>query len=152
MGSGFEGGGTVPNDGLTGRSVKDRTLGVQEFMQLGHPDNAHATVAPVLAFRKASGSGSISTTIFDADCPFPLTIVDVIVECTTANGSGTAKLTNGTNDITDAIACATDKVVARAGTIDDTYSTLAEDATLKIIKNNASDVALVTVLAIRTGS
>lgn len=52
-------------------------------------------------------------------------IVDAHVICTAANVSGTLVVEDGAgNDITDGMICAGDKVVVRAGTIDDAYSTL----------------------------
>lgn len=51
-------------------------------------------------------------------------IISASVICTATNGSGTLKITNQTDDITDGIACATDTNVDYAATIDDDYSTL----------------------------
>ena len=52
-------------------------------------------------------------------------IIGVSVICTVTNGSGTLILeTGGDDDITDGIACDTDKAVDYAATIDDAFSTL----------------------------
>ena len=52
-------------------------------------------------------------------------IIGASVICTAANASGTLKIQDGAdNDITDGIACATDKAVDYAASIDDAYSTL----------------------------
>jgi hypothetical protein len=51
-------------------------------------------------------------------------IIDVMIIPTGASTNGTIKITNGTNDITDAMTCAVDKTIDRAATIDDAYSTL----------------------------
>lgn len=95
----------------------------------------------------ADATGGLS--IFTANCPYPLIIDDVIVQCTTANAAGTLKLTDGTNDITDAMICAVDKVVVRAGTIDDAYSTLALNGTIKVVSNGAADRGKVTIVCRR---
>lgn len=82
----------------------------------------------------------------DIEMPEAGEILDVVVQCTAANGSGTVKLTDGTDDITDAIAMAVDKTIARAGTIDDAYSSLSKGDTLSAVANGASDRGKVTVL------
>jgi len=51
-------------------------------------------------------------------------IVDVMVIATGASTNGTIKITDGTSDITNAMTCAVDKTIARAGTIDDAKSVL----------------------------
>lgn len=78
--------------------------------------------------------------------PFDCTIVDVVVQCTTANASGTVTVSDGTNDITDAIVCAVDKTIVRAGTIDDAYSGLSEGDTLTFTTNGAADRGVVEVI------
>jgi hypothetical protein len=76
-------------------------------------------------------------------------IVDVVVRSKATSGSGSLKLTNGTNDISNAIACATDKAVARAGTVDSAYSTIAKGGTLKVVSNGSTDRGLITIIAIK---
>lgn len=51
-------------------------------------------------------------------------IIDVMIIPTGASTNGTIKITDGTSDITNAMACALDKTIARASTIDDAKSTL----------------------------
>lgn len=84
--------------------------------------------------------------IFDSNAPCAFEVLDVIVQARVSNGSGSMKLTNGSNDITNAIACVTDKVIARAGTIDNDYSEIAKDGSLVIVANGAADRALVTII------
>lgn len=88
--------------------------------------------------------------IYDANAPCGFEIFDVIVQARATSGSGTVKLTDGTNDITDAIACDTDKAIARAGTIDNDYSTIALNGTLELVTNGAADRCLVTILVRKT--
>ena len=86
-------------------------------------------------------------TIFNANCPRKLVIIDARVIATATNVGGTVKATDGTNDITDAMVCDTDKAVTRAGTIDDAYNTLAKGDTLKLVPA-ASAAGEVFVLAL----
>lgn len=82
---------------------------------------------------------------------FPCKVVDVIVECTAANANGTLTLKKGGTAITDAIICAVDKVVTRAGTIDDAQSTLAvSDTALTVDAAQAGDRGRISVLVRRT--
>lgn len=76
--------------------------------------------------------------VYTANAPRAFRITDVVVEATATNGSGTVKVTNGANDITNAIACDTDKAVTRAGTIDDAYSTIAAGGSLSIVVANSA--------------
>lgn len=96
----------------------------------------------------ADGTGGLD--IFDvAGAPFALEVINVIAQARATSGSGTVKLTDGTNDISDAIAMATDKTSIKAGTIDDVYSTLAKGDSLQVVSNGANDRGLVTVVAVR---
>ena len=94
---------------------------------------------------EADATGGLS--IFNANAPYKFEIVDVIVEARATSGSGTVKLTDGTNDITDTIACATDTAIDRAATIDDTYKTVLKNGTLKVVANGAADRGRITILA-----
>lgn len=71
----------------------------------------------------------------EVDIPVGAEILDVVVICTKANGSGTVTLETNADTpvaITDAIACVTDKAVARAGTIDDAYNVVTEDGVIAV--------------------
>ena len=83
------------------------------------------------------------------EIPFACEVIDVIVQCRAANGGGTMTLKKGSNAITDAIACATDKAIARAGSIDDAYSTLAAGDAVSVDANGANDRGLITILVRR---
>ena len=81
--------------------------------------------------------------------PFACEILDIIVECTAANADGTFTVKAGANAISDAIVCAVDKTMVRAGTIDDTYSTLAAAATVTAVANGAADEGKITLVVRR---
>ena len=89
-----------------------------------------------------------AVTMFTAT--FAMEILQVIVQCRAASGSGTATIRNGTTAITDAIIMAVDLTNIEAGTINDAQSTLAIGDTLTVITNGAADRGLVTIIAKRT--
>lgn len=113
-------------------------------------EDSSSLMAPVLYINYAVTADATSGLTITSNLPFAIEILDVIVQCTTANALGTLKLTDGTNDITDAMVCAVDKVIVRAGTIDDAYSGLAAASTIKVVANGAADRGTVTILARRT--
>lgn len=86
-------------------------------------------------------TGALSITI-----PFNMVIVDVWVECTTANANGTLTLRKSTTAITDAMICAVDKVIVRVGTIDDAQSTLLTTDSINVISNGAADRGKIHIL------
>jgi len=96
--------------------------------------------------------GAAAIKIFDAAAPYAFEVVDVIIQPRGASTNGTIKITDGTNDITNAITCATDKTMARAGTIDNAYSSIAKGGTLEIVcagDTIGNTIALVTILAVK---
>jgi len=91
----------------------------------------------------ADATGGLAITI-----PYAMTIYDVIVVATVANGSGTLTLKNGATAITDAIACVTDKAVARAGTIDNAVSSITTATTMTVVSAGAGDRGIVYITGI----
>jgi hypothetical protein len=93
-------------------------------------------------------TGAAEVKVFDSDAPFKFRVVDVVVEPRGASTNGTMKITNGTNDITNAMVCAVDKTMVRAGTVDNAYSTIAKGGSLSIVcagDTVADTIGLVTV-------
>lgn len=87
-------------------------------------------------------TGTASETIFDAASP-AMEIIDCWGVMTGAGGaSDTFKLTDGTNDITDAVdlSSAGDTDRLSVGEIDDAYSTLAEGDTLTVARASSAPV------------
>lgn len=80
-------------------------------------------------------------TIFDADAPIAFRVIDVWAIGTPGAASDTVKVTDGTNDITDAIAV-TAALIARASTIDDAYWEIAAGGTLKLVVASALDATV----------
>jgi len=85
----------------------------------------------VIAFEITTGAASVK--IFDQSAPYKFEVVDVVIQPRGASANGTMKLTDGTNDITDAMTCAVDKTKARDATIDDAYSTIEKNQTLEVV-------------------
>jgi hypothetical protein len=81
--------------------------------------------------------------------PFACRVNEIAVECTAASAGGTLKLKKGSNDISDAIICAVDKIVTRAGTIDDAYSTLAAGDAVSVDAGQAGDRGVMTIFVRR---
>lgn len=82
--------------------------------------------------------------------PYNFVLRDVIVQCTAANASGTATVRSGANAISDAIVMAVDTVITRAGTLDDTYTTITTSDSINVITNGAGDRGIVTLVGIRS--
>ena len=89
----------------------------------------------------ADATGGLAVTI-----PYAMTIYDVTVVCTVTNGAGTLKLVNGVTDITDAMVCAVDTTVVRAGTIDDSVSAITTATTMTVVANGAADRGIVYIM------
>lgn len=92
----------------------------------------------------ASGAGLAITV------PYAMEIVDVIVQARASEVGATLKLTTAAGDITDGIACAADTTIARAGTIDDSKSSIITTTALKAVASHASVRALVTIIGYRS--
>lgn len=100
----------------------------------------------VLAATLASGN---TVAIHNADAPFKYRVLDAWSIAKSADG-GTWKLTDGTNDITDAVTVTgTDKTVDRAGTIDDSYYEIAAGGSLSVVGDGADADVEVNVLCMR---
>ncbi len=128
-----------------GPECKEADLGTEIISTQKRVGMESDVISPILGFEyDIVADASAGVTIL-ASAPFALKVVDVIVESRATSASGTVKLTNGTNDITNAIVCAVDKTVGRAGTIDDAYSTIAQGGVLAIAVNSSTDRGLVTV-------
>lgn len=71
--------------------------------------------------------------VFEEDCPFKVRVIDFHIVCTDGV-AGTIKLTNGTDDITNALTHGeTDKGVVRVGTIDDAKHEISQGGKLYVV-------------------
>jgi hypothetical protein len=107
-------------------------------------DRLAATPVVVRAVVSADATGGQAVTI-----PYDMYLIDVIVQCNAANASGTLQLRNGTTAITDAIACATNHAVARAGTIDDAHEDILTTDSINLLANGAADRGTVYLIGMR---
>jgi hypothetical protein len=105
--------------------------------------NARPVVISVAITADASAGQSITV-------PYDMTIYDMSLVCTAASGGGTVTLRSGTNAISDAVVCAVDTTIGRAGTLDDTYTAVTTSTSLNVITNGAADRALVYIYGIRS--
>jgi hypothetical protein len=129
-------------------AIESRHIGNNEILGTKIATVESSVVIPV-NFSKAVTTGAASVKIFDANAPFKFEVIDVKIQARGASTNGTMKITNGTNDITNAMTCAVNKTMARAGTIDATYSTIVAGGTLEIVCAGdavASTIGLVTVV------
>lgn len=103
---------------------------------------------PIVVFGVNGGAGSVN--IFDSDAPFKFRVVDAWAVSTKGANSGTWKLTDGTNDITNTVAYGTsDKDIARADAIDDLRHEIAASGSLVIVNSETTDTAIVYVSVVR---
>lgn len=105
-------------------------------------------VGTTRVFTAALTAGS-TVQVHNADAPFAYRILDAWSVARSAD-AGTWKLTDGTNDITDAVAVtATDKIIDRAGTIDDAYHEIAADGSLSVVGDGSLADVEVYILAMK---
>jgi hypothetical protein len=112
-------------------------------------ETASVSVKPIVTIQyEITADASSGVNIYNASVPFSMTIIDVIAEARATSASGTITVSDGTNDITDAIALATDTNIDKAATIDNDYSTLAIGDTLTVTTNGANDRGLISIIAV----
>lgn len=92
----------------------------------------------------ADASSGLAITI-----PYSMYITDVIVQCRATVENGTIKLTKGASDITDTIACATDKALDHAATIDNSKALIDSTTALKAVSSGAMVRGLVSIIGYR---
>ena len=126
-----------------GDPVRSDIGGVSLGTLLQRLENESVAVQEVVIAADATG-GQDFVAAFDGK------IVDVVVQCNGANVSGSLQVRRATTGITDAIICAVNHVIDRAGTIDDAEDTMVADETLNILANGAADVGTVRILVRRT--
>jgi hypothetical protein len=131
-----------------------------ELFETGAPENQLITAGKILkdfqdygmvSFRKAITADATSgVNVFDSlGVPFDIEIIDIVVQARATSGSGTVQLSDGTNNISDAVAMATDTNITRAGTLNDAYSALTKGDQLILTTNGAADRGFVTIVAVR---
>jgi hypothetical protein len=132
---------TVDSDGII-TAVTD--LRGQGFLR------AEAKGRPEPFILKATLTAGSTVQVYDENAPFKFAVIDAWSIAKSADG-GTWKLTDGTNDITDAVGVtATDKTINRAGTIDDAYNQIAASTgSLSVVGDGTLADVDVYILCIR---
>ena len=98
---------------------------------------------------RVNAAAAATTTIND-NLPFKIRVIDAWAVRTEGANAGTFKITDGTNDITDAVAqAAVDEDIDRATQIDDAFHEIAAAGDLKVVTTGAANAPIVYVLAIR---
>ena len=92
----------------------------------------------------ADASSGLAITV-----PYSMYITDVIVQCRATVENGTIKLTNGASDITDTIACATNKALDHAASIDNSKALIDSTTVLKAVSSGATVRGLVSIIGYR---
>ena len=102
--------------------------------------------APIIVKKvvDTDATGELAITI-----PYDMYVVDVIVHCTASNASGEMTIKNGSTAITDAIICAVDHVVTRAGTIDDDQASLLAGDTVTVDAHRVDDRGIIWIIGYR---
>ena len=77
-------------------------------------------------------------------------LIDILLRSKATSGSGTMTLRRVTTAISDAIVCAVDLTIGRAGTISDFGEDLVAGETLNIITAGANDRGDVRLIGYRT--
>lgn len=125
------------NQGISGRAAGR----LQSGFDLG---------APVFCFKYASAlsTGASTTEVALPAAPFKLRIVRVDYVCTEATGAdNTVKLTDGTNDLTDALnySAKGDTDLFSSGEIKHAYHDIAKGLPIKVVKTETTAVSSLDV-------
>ena len=116
------------------------------------PDLQAAKLGTVIA-----GSPVVVKVVIDADytgeksvtIPYDMEVIDVVVQCTAANGNGKLTLKNGGHAVTDALTCAVDTTIVRAANINDAYSTLYTTSTVTVDAAGTNDRGIMWIIGYR---
>jgi len=140
-----------PNDMGNG-IIEDRHIGNDEILPSKIAMVEAKVAVPFVIDFPVTADATSGLPIFDEDAPFKFEVLEVIVRSKTASALGTIQVTDGAltpNPITDAIVCAVNKVVSRAGTIDSAFSVVPKNGSLLVFSNGSTDRGLVTIIAVK---
>lgn len=120
--------------------------------------SADGEMAIPIVIRKSFDGTSSPVSIYDSDAPTDMRIVDAhVIITSTGSSATTVKLTDGTNDITDAIDVydgggVSDTDIISASQIDDAYYEISEDGSLELALSDTTDspagIVVVTALVV----
>jgi len=112
---------------------------------LANQGNAVGGIPVIFMATLTAGS---TVQIHNADAPFKYRVIDAWGIAKSGDG-GTWKITNGTNDIIDAVSVGADKATSYASCIDDAYNEIAASGSLSVVGDGALADVDVYVRAIR---
>lgn len=136
----------IAADAVTNAKIADDQLDSEHYVAKSidaehMADSAVGAFAPadLVIYQTFSGAGT--TNIFASNAPRKFQVVDFSVRLTAVGaGSETAKLTDGTNDITNALDLSgADNSVVSVGTIDDAYNEIAASGSLDLVIATGGD-------------
>lgn len=127
---------------ITDLEALDKALPINQKVQISDLIQKILFTIPVTIAADATGGQTVTV-------PYDLKVIEIIVQCTAANGSGTLTLRQGTTAISDAMICAVDKVIVRAGTLDDDETTITTSESINVIANGASDRGIMYIIGLR---
>ena len=81
--------------------------------------------------------------------PYDFELLEVIVQARATVSNGTVTIMNGATPLTDAIIMAVDTTITRAGTLDNTVTTITTADTITAITAHAGDLGLICLLGYR---
>ena len=117
---------------LTGQDIVTKAIDPFHCKEIDKPTSGIKAAVPFVIKGTATAG---DTVVMVTSIPFKMQIIDWWVVATA--GSGTIKITDGTDDITDAVTCSGDTDIVGGGEIDDDYSTVAKAGTLKMVSTGA---------------
>lgn len=120
--------------------------------QNGFAQYATTQLAPSMLLQIDATAANAAIPIFDAThpCPFPFRVVNMWCICSAANAGGTVQvLGDSGNPISDAMPMSVLDEVGYPGTIDTTYTDIAEGDDLSLLKNAAGDKGVVYIEIVR---
>lgn len=101
---------------------------------------------PILFYKRCTAAASSFTVV--ADLPYAVRIIDAWNHCQTTAGGSTARVDNGSNAVSDAMAATPVDTVTRAATLDADYTSVAKHSSIKVT-TAASAITDVFVLCLR---
>lgn len=120
---------------------------VNQLVSMGDRIRDLDAYGPIVFRYEIAADGSSGLTAVTV--PFACEVIDVMLIAKATNASGTVIVRKATSAITDAIVAAVDTTVGRAGTIDETYTTMAKGDTITVITNGAADRAEVFITVLK---
>lgn len=134
--------GTTIARGASGVKVGDNVLDGQQAANIGANGGL-----PVIFTATVTGGSTVAIHISNA--PFKYRVIDAWSVAASGDG-GSWYLNDGTNAITDTVTVTgTDKTIDRAGQVDDAYSEIAANGSLRVVGDGANADVEVYVMAVR---